>query len=118
MILVATNLPEVGGAIELALAKYLNEVMDAAERALNTTAEDVMAESNDNAPKGTGKLVNSGITGFADTAFGTSKVEVGYTAPYAAHVHEDMEGRKPKFLEKAVMSVGPSLRANVIKELQ
>jgi len=118
MIIVATNLPEVGAAIDRALAQQMDEVQDAVERALNTTAEDVMAESNDNAPGVSGKLKNSAVNGFAATAFGTSKVEVGYTAPYAAHVHEDMEGKKPKFLEKAVMSVGPSLRDNVIKELK
>jgi hypothetical protein len=118
MMLVATNLPEVGAAIDHALAQQMDEVMDAVERALNTTAEDVMVESNDNAPGVSGRLKKSAITGFAATEFGTSKVEVGYTAPYAAHVHEDMEGRKPKFLEKAVMAVGPSLRENVIKELK
>jgi len=117
MAIVALNLPEVERGIEKALQQYHEQVLEACAKAVDETATDVLAESDKTAPVDTGALVASSQKTPPEVTGSSAKEEIGYTAPYAAHVHEYMEGKKPKFLEKAVMNVGPSLRENVIKEL-
>jgi hypothetical protein len=120
MILQLTILNEQAFAASLgkALQQIEREVVQATARAATQTAAQVQEESNHNAPVVTGRLVRSSQAVSAQAAGASATAEVGYTAPYAAHVHENMEGRKPKFLERAVLAVGPRLRPLVIKELQ
>jgi len=118
MAIVALNLPEVEKGIEKALQYYHEQVLEACAKAVDETATEVLAESDDTAPVDTGALVESSKKETPpEVTNDSAREEIGYTAPYAAHVHEYMQGKKPKFLEKAVMSVGPRLRENVIKEL-
>lgn len=57
----------------------------------------VKADAVKNAPVITGNLHGSGFSDVTDEF-----VRIGFGAFYAPFVHENMEGRKPKFLERAV----------------
>ena len=118
MYLVATNMPEVGRAIDSALLKYRDEIIRVCMDAVQETAYDVVEEAKAMTPVDTGTLQRSAQAGGPWRQWETAEAEAGYTAPYAAKVHEDMEGRMPKFLEKAVISVGPRLRRYVVKGLR
>lgn len=113
------NLPQVNAAIASALRDYQEQVVDACAVAVDETAEEIVTKSNQEAPIETGALVDSSHKDDSPAVTDRSASEfVGYGVPYAAVVHENMRGKKPKFLERAVMSEGPSLRENVIKELE
>jgi hypothetical protein len=117
MIIVAENLDEVQDAIAEALDEMAREVVEATGRASWDTSVEVMADAKSQTPVDTGRLLASAEVGGPYVENESASSEVGYTAPYASIVHEDMQGRHPKFLENAVMAVGPRLRNAVLKEL-
>jgi len=104
--------------LEKALAGINLQVLQACARAATETAALVQDESQRNVPVITGHLKNSSVAVSAVIEGSRAKAKVGYQAPYAAQVHENLEGRKPKFLERAVLAVGPRLRPLAIKELR
>ena len=113
------NLPQVNAGIAKALRDYQRQVVEACGVAVDETAAEVVTESNQNAPIDTGALVDSSHKDDSPAIDTSSASEiVGYSVVYAARVHENMQAKKPKFLERAVLSVGPSLRENAIKELK
>jgi len=113
------NEQEFRRGLDKAILLLQQEILRASGRAASQTAGLVQEESDRNAPVVTGRLVRSSVAVAAvPTSPETVKAGVGYTAPYAARVHEDMEGRKPKFLERAVLSVGPRFRQIALKELR
>jgi hypothetical protein len=119
MQVVVLNLPEVERGIEKALKSYQRQIVDACAEAVDETAQNVIDESNVLAPVDTGALVDSSHKDDSpEMTDHSAEEQIGYNARYAAHVHEYMQGKKPKFLEKAVMNVGPTLRENVVKELK
>jgi len=118
MFLVATNMSQVGRAIDSALLKYKDEIVKVCMDATQETAYDISEEARTITPVQTGTLLRSAMAGGPWRVWDTAESEAGYTAPYAGKVHEDMEGHMPKFLEKAVISVGPRLRRHVVKGLK
>lgn len=104
--------------LEKALAGIERQVLQACARGATQTAALVQDESQVNVPVITGRLKASSVAVSAVIEGKHAKAKVGYQAPYAAYVHEHMEGRKPKFLERAVLAVGPRLRTLVVKELR
>jgi hypothetical protein len=112
---VVTNPIEFDRQCRRAFAMVEAEVRQAATRATTKMAVLLQETSDDKAPVVTGQLKRSSRAIAAATV---AEAEVGYEAPYAAHVHENMEGRRPKFLEKAVLQVGPRFVELVVKELR
>lgn len=85
-----------------ALAK---EMPEAVMVGLYRQAERVMDAAVQRAPKDTGELRNSAFIGRPTVAAGEILIQLGFSAPHAAQVHEDTgrayrEG-EAKFLEKA-----------------
>ena len=120
---VVLNWPEVNRGIEAALKDYQRQVVEATSEAIDVTSEEIIDEAKSQTPVDTGELVGSAHRDTPPAVTGTkAEAEVGFNAPYAGYVHENMKARHdkggPKFLERAVMSVGPSLRENVLKELK
>lgn len=118
MMIVAENLEEVQDAIAEALEAMAREVVEASGRASWDTAVEVMADAKSQTPVDTGRLLASAEVGGPYVENESASSEVGYSAPYAAIVHENMEDRHPKFLENSVMAIGPRLRNAVLKELK
>jgi len=118
MYLVIENKAEIDRAIEEALEHYQHEVVKACAVAVKETSEAVLEESKKNTPVETGELLDSAVEEEVEVTAKSASENIGYTAPYAGFVHENLTAKKPKFLERAVMSVGPSLRENVVKELR
>lgn len=118
MNIVVTNMSRVEQGIDEALRAYNEYIVRACLEATRKTAADVMDEARGDTPVETGHLVRSAKTSDPVRERDSATTEVGYTAEYAAHVHENMEGRRPKFLERAVISVGPRLRHTVVKEIR
>jgi len=116
--LTIVNQAQFDRGLQRALAGINQQVLQACARAATETAAAVQDESQRNVPVITGRLKNSSVASSAVITGNRAKAKVGYQAPYAAQVHENLEGRKPKFLERAVLAVGPRLRPLAIKELR
>jgi hypothetical protein len=112
------NQAQFNRGLERALAQINLQVLQACARGATQTAALVQDQSQVNVPVITGRLKASSVAVSAVIEGNRAKAAVGYTAPYAATVHENLEGRKPKFLERAVLAVGPRLRTLVVKELR
>jgi len=112
------NMRQVEAGIERAVQSYAEQVVRASMAATWETGVDVLEEAKSETPVITGELYRSAeVDGPVRTGM-SALSDVGYTAPYSAYVHENMQGQKPKFLEKAVISVGPRLREYTLKELK
>jgi hypothetical protein len=105
--------------LEKALDDFQLQVLQRVRKGIGTFELELAAESTRNVPVITGRL-RASVTPVKPKIMSRHEVRgaVGYHAFYAAYVHEHMEGRRPKFLEKAVLSVGPRLAVCVLKELQ
>jgi len=117
MNIVVTNMAEIEAGLREALRSYAEQVTAAAALGVTETARLVLDDSNGLAPFVTGALIESGHADEAAVIGSSAVAEVGYSVPYAAMAHEDMQGRHPKFLEKAVMGVGPEMRNIVLKAI-
>jgi hypothetical protein len=116
--IIVQNMAQVSAAIDRAVQQYAEQIVRASMAATWDTAVDVLDDAKGETPVITGNLRSSAKVQGPVREGMSAASDVGYTADYAAYVHEDMQGRQPKFLEKAVMAVGPRLRGYTLKELQ
>lgn len=77
--------------------KIIKQFQEAAERAVEATADEIFNASQDDVPVVTGELKASG-----DVKVSGTKATIEYDADYAAGVHEDPESEGHKFLETNV----------------
>ena len=88
------------------LKRALDRVREGARAGLEEAGRLIEERSRARTPVATGALRDSAYTAAGETAASDPAVEVGYTAAYAAFVHEDLEARhetgEAKFLERAV----------------
>jgi len=88
--------------------------------ALNEYAQNVFDASQELVPVDTGFLQDSGYIVTQDNPFGDlSSIEIGYDAPYALYIHEDLELNHPnggtaKYLENPMELMMPDLQRNII----
>ena len=94
------------------LAAYDKKVDGIVSEQIAASADAIMRQSNDLAPKLTGRLVASATVHRASN----SEATVAYGADYAVYVHEDMQGRSAKFLERSLQqNTSPHFRATAGK---
>lgn len=109
---------------EQALAQLEPEFWAEAGVALREEAEIEMTEAKQRTPVGTGALRASGhVTGPTPTADGT-EVKLAFggpAAPYAVHVHENLDAFHPngsaKFLESVLNESAPYMASRVAARL-
>lgn len=85
------------------LQRLASAVPSTAEKAVATEAAALLRESQALAPVQTGTLRDSAFVD-ASKAAGQATATLGYSAPYATEVHEDLNGSSPKFLEKPLQN--------------
>lgn len=83
----------------------------------------ILKASNKICPIDTGELRRSGYTEITGSGF-NSRGYVGYSAPYAIYVHENVHhnfktpGTGAKFLEKAISRLGGRATGMIIRHMQ
>lgn len=91
--------------------------------ALFIEANNVMNESKEIVPVDTGYLRASGYVDLPREGPGGINVEMGYTAPYAIYVHENLNarhapGKQAKFLEQPLMKAQEGMPERVAAHIQ
>lgn len=86
------------------------ELLERRRKAFTRIGFKVKAKAVKNAPIITGNLRGSAFTDVKDDG-----VKVGFTAVYAANVHENMEGQNPKFLERAISEELEFIKAELVE---
>lgn len=107
------------GAKELqkALRDVAERAPEALLKALKAEADEILEDAKRYAPEATGRLKRSGQVSADDDT-----VAISFDTPYAVVVHERMDRRGNKFLERALLehakSVGKNAATAVEKELK
>lgn len=85
-------------------------------------AHETLRDSQKEVPVSTGELVESGFVGPVETRPGTIEATIGYTAPHALAVHEDLTARhddgKAKFLEDPVRREVPRFGRDLARAIK
>ena len=97
--------------LEMAQARAFSRYQRGYVAGLQKGCDMILKASNKICPIDTGELRQSGYTQVTGTGF-NARGYVGYTAPYAVYVHENVHhkfkapGTGAKFLEKAIQRLG------------
>lgn len=107
-------------ALQAALERLARDVPQAVADALRAEAELEMTEAKERTPVDLGNLQGSGHVSEPVIAGNVISVELAFggpAAPYAVHVHENLEADHPvgraKFLESTVMEAAPHMAERV-----
>jgi len=112
-----TNMSEFNAKLNQAMDQIQDNVVNAMAAGTTETGAEVLDEAKATCAVVTGEMRDSGTQEQTVKKKAEAETTVGFKAVYSAYVHENFAGtsKKPKFLEKAVMSVGPRLTQNVVK---
>jgi len=97
------------------LNQHVNKIEKRTPQGVFMACQLVKGESQKLCPVDTGNLINSAYVDIRQTTEGRVIGEVGYTAAYAAFVHENVTAHfqkptaEPKFLEKAITRNGKEI---------
>jgi len=113
------------GSIERAFGKIASKTVTSAGRALREEAEIEMTEAKQRTPVDTGALRGSGRVEGPETNADEVSVTLGFggpAAPYALHVHENLEAfhkvGQAKYLESVLIESQPYMADRVAKRLK